>query len=175
MAFVFARRRWGPRAGLLAALVTASSTLVFVLARLAIIDPMLSTALSAAAFAFAAFQEAEEAGDASRARRALYALHASCAAAVMLKGLIGIVLPGGAILLWIALSGRWSLVRRLFSPGPLFIFLALTVPWHVEVARRNPDFLSFYFVHEHFDRFTKSEHRRGGSIFYFVAVLVAVV
>jgi 4-amino-4-deoxy-L-arabinose transferase-like glycosyltransferase len=173
MAFAFARRRWGTRAGLLAGLVTASSTLVFVLARLTIIDPMLSTALSAAAFAFAAFQEAEAGGDGTRARRALYALHGACAAAVMRKGLIGIVLPGGAIVLWIAASGRWSLVRKLFSPGPLLLFLALAVPWHVAVARRNPDFLSFYFVHEHFDRFVKNEHRRGGSILYFVAVLVA--
>jgi 4-amino-4-deoxy-L-arabinose transferase-like glycosyltransferase len=173
MALAFARRRWGARAGLLAGLVTASSTLVFVLGRLTIIDPMLSCALSAAVFAFASFQEAEEAGNARRARRALYGLHAACAAAVMLKGLIGIVLPGGAIVLWVAASGRWRLVPKLFSPGPLLLFLALAVPWHVEVARRNPDFLSFYFVHEHLDRFVKKEHRRGGSVFYFVAVLVA--
>ena len=42
------------------------------------------------------------------------------------------------------------------------------MPWHVLVASRNPDFLQFYFVHEHFDRFAKSEHRREGSPLYFV-------
>ena len=48
----FARRRWGLRTGLLAGIVTGTSGLVFILARIAIIDPVLSLALSAAAFAF---------------------------------------------------------------------------------------------------------------------------
>ena len=169
----FARRRWGLRTGLLAGIVTGTSVLVFVLARIAIIDPVLSLALSAAAFAFCSFIEAERRGNARAARLALYGLAIACAAAVMLKGLIGIVLPGGAIAVYIALSGRWNLVPKLFAPGPIVVFLFLTVPWHVAVARRNPDFLRFYFVHEHFDRFTKSDHRRQGHPLYFVGVLLA--
>jgi 4-amino-4-deoxy-L-arabinose transferase-like glycosyltransferase len=172
MAAAFASRRWGARTGLLAGVLTGSSVLVFAMARVLTIDPMLSCALSAAAFAFASFQEAEQKGDGRRARRALWGLVVACAAAVMLKGLIGVVLPGGAILVFAALSGRWRLVPKLFAPGPLLLFLLLVVPWHVEMARRHPDFLSFYFVHEHFDRFARSEHRRGGSPLYFVAVLL---
>ncbi len=172
MAAAFAARRWGARTGLLAGVVTGSSVLVFAMARVLTIDPMLSCALSAAAFAFASFQEAEQKGDRRRARRAVWGLHVACAAAVMLKGLIGVVLPGGAILAFAALSGRWRLVPKLFAPGPLLLFLLLVVPWHVEMARRHPDFLNFFFVHEHFDRFARSEHRRGGSPFYFVAVLL---
>jgi 4-amino-4-deoxy-L-arabinose transferase-like glycosyltransferase len=91
----------------------------------------------------------------------------------MLKGLIGIVLPGGAILAWAALTWRWRLVPKLFAPGPLLVFLALAVPWHVLVATRNPSFLSFYFVHEHFQRFATKAHRRTGSPLYFVGVLLA--
>jgi 4-amino-4-deoxy-L-arabinose transferase-like glycosyltransferase len=172
LTYLFARRRSGERVALLASLILATSTLVFAMARITIIDPALSLALSAAAFAFAAFQEHEASGDRRRARRALYLLHLSCAAAVMLKGLIGIVLPGGAILIWAVLVGRLRIVPRLFSPGPLALFLVLVVPWHVLVARRNPDFLDFYFIHEHFDRFAKREHRREGSPLYFVAVLL---
>jgi 4-amino-4-deoxy-L-arabinose transferase-like glycosyltransferase len=170
LAWAFARKRWGERAGLLAALITATSTLVVGLARISLIDPSLALAMTGAAFAFAAFQEHEAAGDARRARRALYGLHVSCAAAVMLKGLVGIVLPGGAIVIWALLMGRLRLIPRLFAPGPLLVFVALTVPWHVLVARRNPDFLQFYFVHEHFQRFATKAHRRPGSPFYFVGV-----
>ncbi len=173
MTVLFARRRWGTRAALLAGLVMGSSVLVFVLARIAIIDPVLSLALSGAAFAFAAFESAEQSGEKGRARRALYGLAVACAAAVMLKGLIGLVLPAGAIGLFLLLSGRWRLLRRLLSPGPLLLFLLLAVPWHVAVARRNPGFLHFYFVHEHFERFLTTEHRREGSPLYFVAVLLA--
>jgi 4-amino-4-deoxy-L-arabinose transferase-like glycosyltransferase len=169
----FARRRWGLRTALLAGIVTGTSVLVFVLARIAIIDPVLSLALSASAFAFCSFLEAERRGDGRGARRALYGIAVAAAAAVMAKGLVGIVLPGGAIAVYIALSGRWNLVPKLFSPGPAAVFLLLAVPWHVAVSRRNPDFLQFYFVHEHFDRFARSEHRRTGHPLYFVAVLLA--
>ncbi len=172
LAFLFARRRWGERAGLLAGLVLATSALVVALARITLIDPSLSLAMTGAAFAFAAFQEHEAKGDARRARRALFSLHLSCAAAVMLKGLVGIVLPGAAIVLWALLAGRLRIVPRLFAPGPLALFLALTIPWHVLVAMRNPDFLSFYFVHEHLQRFATKTHRRAGSPLYFVGVLL---
>jgi len=172
LATAFARKRWGERAGLLAGLVLASSAMMVGLARINLIDPSLSLAMTGAAFAFAAFQEREAAGDARRARRALYLLHASCAAAVMLKGLIGIVLPGGAILLWALLVGRLRIVPKLFAPGPLALFLLLTVPWHVLVAMRNPGFLSFYFVHEHVQRFATKTARRTGSPLYFVGVLL---
>lgn len=170
-AFLFARRRWGGRVGALAGLVTASSLLVVALGRVNTIDPSLSFALALAAFAFVGFAEAEREGNARRSRRALLGLHVACAAAVMLKGLIGLALPGGAILVWVALTGRWRLVPRLFSPVPLLVFLALTVPWHVLVARREPDFLQFYFVHEHLERFTKPGHRREGHPLFFVGVL----
>lgn len=172
LVLLYARKRYGERVALLGALLTGTSALVFCLGRMNLIDPSLSLAMAAAAFAFAAFQEHEANGDGPRAQRALFGLHAACAAAVMLKGLIGIVLPGGAIVFWVLVTGRWRVLPRLFSPGPLALFLALAVPWHVLVASRNPDFLSFYFVHEHFDRFAKSEHRREGSPLYFVAVLL---
>ena len=74
LAVAFARRRWGTRTGLLAGLILATSILLVALARIALIDPMLSAALSAATFAFASFAEAEAAGETRRARRALYAL-----------------------------------------------------------------------------------------------------
>ncbi len=165
LAYFFARRRYGERVAVFAALVTASSALVFALSRMVLIDPLLSLALAFAAFSFASFAEGGE-------KRSLYTLHISCAAAVMLKGLIGIVLPGGAIVLWALLAKRLRLLPKLFSPLPLLLFLALTVPWHAILALREPDFLSFYFVHEHFNRFAASSHRREGSPLFFVAVLI---
>ena len=173
LAVAFARRRWGTRTGLLAGLILATSILVVALARVALIDPMLSAALAAATFAFASFVEADAAGETRRSQRALYAFHAACAAAILLKGLVGVVLPGGAIVVWTLVTGRGRTLRRVFSPGPLFLFFALAVPWHVAMALRHSDFLQFYFVHEHFQRFATTEHRRTGSAVYFVPVLVA--
>jgi 4-amino-4-deoxy-L-arabinose transferase-like glycosyltransferase len=173
LAVAFARRRWGTRTGLLAGLILATSILLVALARIALIDPMLSLALTAATFAFVSFAEGDAAGDARRSRRALYAFHAACAAAILLKGLVGVVLPGGAIVFWTLVTGRWRTLQRVFSPGPLLLFLLLAVPWHVAMALRHPDFLQFYFVHEHFQRFATTEHRRMGPAVYFIPVLVA--
>src|ERR1019366_6140534 len=111
--------------------------------------------------------------DVRRARRDLYAFHAACAAAVLLKGLVGVVLPGGAIVLWALVTGRWRTLARVFLPGPILLFCALAVPWHVAMALRHPDFLQFYFVHEHFQRFATTEHRRAGPPVYFIPVLLA--
>jgi 4-amino-4-deoxy-L-arabinose transferase-like glycosyltransferase len=169
----FARRRYGERVAVLSGLIVASSLLVFALGRVNLIDPLLSLALSVAAFAFAAFQEHERSGNRARARAALYALHVSCAAAVMLKGLVGLVLPGGAILVWALLSRRLSIVPRLFSPGPLVVFLALVLPWHVAIALRDPAWIDFYLVGEHFRRYFQSGHRREGHALFFVGVLLA--
>jgi 4-amino-4-deoxy-L-arabinose transferase-like glycosyltransferase len=169
---LFARRRYGERVALVAGLIVATSILVVALARINIIDPPLSLALASAAFAFASFQEYDRAGDRARARVALYLLHFSCAAAVMLKGFVGLVLPGGAILVWAVLSRRLSLVPRLFSPGPLILFLALVLPWHVAIARRDGEWFDFYVVGEHFRRYFESGHRRSGSPLLFVFVLL---
>jgi 4-amino-4-deoxy-L-arabinose transferase-like glycosyltransferase len=169
----FARRRYGERVAVLAALIVATSLLVVVLGRLALIDPLFSLALSGAAFAFAAYQEHERSGNRARARAALYVLHFSCAAAVMLEGLVGLVLPGGAILVWALLSRRLSIVPRLFSPGPLAVFLALVLPWHVAIARRDPAWIDFYLAGEHFRRFFESGNRRDEHVLLFLGLLLA--
>jgi len=169
---LFARRRWGERVALLAGLVVATSALVVELGRLNIIDPPLSLALSSAAFAFASFQGYERSGDRARARVALYLLHFSCAAAVMLKGLVGLALPGGAILVWALLSRRLSIVPKLLSPGPLALFLVLVLPWHVAIARRDGEWFDFYVVGEHFRRYLETGHRRTANPLLFAWVLL---
>src|ERR1017187_9056648 len=50
-------------------------------------------------------------------------------------------------------SRDWRLVRRLELVRGGALFLLITVPWHVLVARENPGFLWFYLVNEHFLRF----------------------
>jgi 4-amino-4-deoxy-L-arabinose transferase-like glycosyltransferase len=172
VAVVFARRRYGERVALLAGLVVATSFLVVALARVNIIDTPLSLALATAAFSFASFQEHEKAGDRARARAALYALHLSCAAAVMLKGLVGLAIPGGAILVWALFSRRLAVVPKLFSPGPLVLFLALVLPWHLTMARRDREWFDFYVIGEHFRRYLESGHRRNAQPSFFVLVLL---
>ena len=51
------------------------------------------------------------------------------------------------------------------------MFLAVTVPWFVAVSARNPSFLQFFFVHEHFARFLTKVHKREEPWWYFLSML----
>lgn len=167
--FLFARRRAGERAGALAAFFFGGSLLGFGLARIVLIDPLLTAAQTAAVLSFAALGE----GGATRRRESALALGfaVATAAAVLLKGLVGVLLPGGAVLLWTVATGRTRPFRVLLTPPPVLAFLGLAVPWHVAAALRDPGFLRFYFVHEHLERFLLPDHHRPGAPWYFLAVV----
>jgi len=167
--FLFARRRAGERAGALAAFFFGGSLLGFGLARIVLIDPLLTAAQTGAVLSFAAL--AEEDGEGRKGRGLAAAFAVSAAAAVLLKGLVGVLLPGGAVVLWSLAAGKREPLRRLLGLLPVSVFLLLAVPWHVAAALREPEFLRFYFVHEHFERFLLPNHHRPGPAWYFLAVV----
>jgi len=80
-------------------------------------------------------------------------MYALAACAVMTKGLIGIVLLGIILICWITIFNEWRNLKnyRLLSGG--FIFLLIALPWHILVQIKNPEFLRFYFLEQHFLRY----------------------
>jgi 4-amino-4-deoxy-L-arabinose transferase-like glycosyltransferase len=97
---------------------------------------------------------------------------AALALATLSKGLIGIVLPGGALVVYSLLQRDWALWRRLHLVSGALVFLAIAAPWFAVVSSRNPEFFQFFFIHEHFTRFLTGEHRREGAWWYFVPIFV---
>jgi 4-amino-4-deoxy-L-arabinose transferase-like glycosyltransferase len=64
-------------------------------------------------------------------------------------------------------------VKALLRPTPILLFVVLAVPWFVVVSLRNPEFPQFFFIHEHFERFTAEEgvgHPNGP--FYYIPALL---
>ena len=97
----------------------------------------------------------------------------ACAALAMLsKGLIGIVLPGMVFVAYMILQRDWRLLTRLRWGWGLPVFFAIAVPWFVLVQKANPEFFDFFFIHEHFNRFSSNAHRRTGGWWYFIPILV---
>jgi 4-amino-4-deoxy-L-arabinose transferase-like glycosyltransferase len=94
-----------------------------------------------------------------------------CALAVLSKGLVGIVLPLATLGLYILVKRDWRLAWevRPFS-GPL-VFLLIAAPWFVAVSLRNPEFAHFFFIQEHFQRFTTEVHHRTAPVWFFLPVL----
>ena len=173
MAFAAGNRLFGRPAGAFAAAILASSPLYVLLGQINTLDMSVSLFLSAAVFAFALAQR--EAVDLPARRRWMLAFWAACAGAVLSKGLIGIVLPVGAVGLYVLVRRDWALLLRLELVRGGLLFLALTAPWFVAVSLANPEFAHFFFVQEHWLRFTPRCTTARSRAWYFIPVLVAGV
>ena len=93
------------------------------------------------------------------------------ALATLSKGLIGAAIPAMVFIAYSISAWDWKIWTRLRVFSGTMIFLAITAPWFVLVALRNPEFLEFFFIHEHLQRFTQDAHSRTGPIYYFVPLL----
>ncbi len=93
------------------------------------------------------------------------------ALAMMTKGLIGIVLPGGVLVVYTIVSRDWSIWKRMHMGKGLLVFFAIVSPWFILVALKNPEHPHFFFVHEHLQRFTSNIHKRYQPPHFFVGVL----
>jgi len=98
---------------------------------------------------------------------------AGMALAVLSKGLIGLMLPGGVLVVYTLITRDWKLWTRLHLVKGLLLFFAIAAPWFVLVAMRNPEQPHFFFIHEHWDRFFLKEHHREQKWYVFF-VLTAV-
>lgn len=157
LAFWLGRSVGGRGLGLLSAMVLGTSPLYVGLAHVSAPDMTLSALLGATLVCFWLARGAAE----GRRRLLLWlAMFAAAALAVMCKGLIGLVIPGGAVLFFLVVSGEWAVLRAVPWVRGIALFLAIAVPWHLAVSLREPSFAWFYFVHEHFLRYaTPSAHR----------------
>jgi 4-amino-4-deoxy-L-arabinose transferase-like glycosyltransferase len=165
------RRDLGERAALWAALVCLSGPLFFGLGRTNLTDGALTFCLTLAVVAIYRFLRARENGARAPGWAALAGL--SCGLAVLAKGLIGVVLPGGALLLWCLIRRRARPIGELLWSWAPVLFLAATVPYFWAVERAAPGFSWFFWIHEHFLRYTTAEARRPGPVYYFAALFAA--
>jgi len=102
----------------------------------------------------------------------LHLLYISSSFAFLTKGLIGIVFPFAITILWLFISKRWRDILRLFSPVGIIIFLLISCPWIILVQKANKDFLWFFFIREHFLRYTTTLHSRNQTILFYVPFVI---
>jgi 4-amino-4-deoxy-L-arabinose transferase-like glycosyltransferase len=102
----------------------------------------------------------------------LYLLYVSSALAFLTKGLIGIAFPFAITILWLSISKRWGDILRLFSPAGVILFLLISCPWIILVQKANKDFLWFFFIQEHFLRYTTTLHGRNHTVLLYIPVVL---
>jgi len=97
---------------------------------------------------------------------------AMMALAVLSKGLIGLVLPGLVLVVYSLTARDFQIWLRLHWLKGLVIFFAICAPWFILVSLHNPEFPEFFFIREHFQRFTTEEHRRNAPWHFFIPLLL---
>ena len=157
------------RTGLIAAIILATSFLYYFMSRIVTLDMTVSVLISASLFTFLIGVRLPAGWP---RRLGLWAFYIFSALAVLTKGLIGLVLPALVVGIWIAVLGKWRLLKTLQIPFGLILFTLIAAPWHILVAQANPEFWQFYFIHEHLQRFLTKIHQRYEPPWFFIPVLL---
>jgi 4-amino-4-deoxy-L-arabinose transferase-like glycosyltransferase len=163
-------RLWGRQAGTYAGLICASSILYIGIGHLNTLDMGVSFFLNAGVLALVLAQRAARP---ESTRNWMLVAWATLGLAILSKGLIGAVLPGAAFVVYSLVCGDFAAWKKLHIAKGVALMLAITAPWFIWVSIVNRDFAQFFFIHEHWDRFFKTEHRRTGVWYYFVPILLA--
>lgn len=173
--------RLGARRPIWAAFMAATTVLGFISAQILTLDALFS-AFFVASLALAAEAVAARYEGRSPLGWTLGAF-AAVALGLLTKGLAAPVLLGGILVgslpfAWEDRRLRNAVLRVFFDPLGWLLFLSLSVPWFWLVEKANPGHARFFFIHEHFARFTTHVHARKGAnnpIFdklYYVGVLL---
>jgi len=162
-------RIYNARAGWLAAVVLASSPMWVISGHFNSLDMGLSAFLVAA---LCSLLFAQTTDNKSSSRNWMWICWVFMALATLSKGVIGAAIPAMVLIAYSISTWDWKIWTRLRLLSGLILFLLITAPWFVLVAQRNPEFLEFFFIHEHLQRFTQDAHSRTGPIYYFVPLLL---
>ena len=167
LVYFLAHNYWGRWQALWSALILLTSAEFFILARVVIFDMPLTFFLT---LALMAFYDAGHSENIQRRRWMCLLLYSALGAATLIKGLIGIVVPGMVIFFYLLLSKQWSMLRRIYLIPGILLLLAIVLPWFLEAGARTDGYLRYYLWAEHFGRFTGGEFDRSQPWFYFIIV-----
>jgi 4-amino-4-deoxy-L-arabinose transferase-like glycosyltransferase len=162
----FAGQHVGRTAGWPAAALLACALGPMLIGRAATADAALNLLICAAAFDLWRHLET---GRAAPLRRAALWM----GLAVLTKGPVGLLVPGAAVLVWIASSGAWSRLGPLLrDPRAWGLGLAVALPWYLYAwSRHGQAFIDGFFVRHNLERFSGPMEGHGGSLAYYLVVL----
>ncbi|MFQ5665917.1 MAG: phospholipid carrier-dependent glycosyltransferase [Candidatus Binatia bacterium] len=167
MTYAIGRAMYGAWTGYVGAALLAATPLYFGLSQILILDMPLAALITVALGAFWFAQH-----DPRRRRRFVVLLYGATALAVLAKGPVAALLTGGIIIAFLLLRGDRAALRWVISAPGIGLFLVIVLPWFVLVSHRNPEFIDFFLVNQHLDRFLRpAEHRQ--PLWFFLPIVLA--
>ncbi len=165
---------FGGASGLFAGLALSTCVGLFLFTRVLISDVMLTLAVTVAMYAFMRIIDEQE----TRPRRWAVLMGACAGAGCLLKGLTSVVIPAGAILLYLVVTRQLfsaAVWRRLHIGSCAAAAILAAAPWMVLATLRNPPYFDFtlrsepgqyrgffwfFFINEHLLRFLNLRYPR---------------
>ncbi len=165
--FFFTRRLLDARRAFIAAAVMVLSLQVTVVGKAAIADALLNCLLALSMFAIFLYY---------RERKTAHILLAFAAIGLgtLTKGPVAILIP-------LAVSGIFFLVRRepavwlkaVFHPAGMALFVLIALPWYtLEYLDQGQAFIDGFLFKHNIGRFGSPMERHGGSLWYYIPVLL---
>lgn len=155
----------------IAVVILLTQPFFYASAQFANMDMLVASMITLCLLSAAEFVWALEQGQSGRQALLMSMLFA--ALGVLAKGLIGVVLPGAVVMVWLTCTGRLAHLKRFFWLPALALFVLVVSPWFLWMAHGFKGFLQYFFIHHHFQRFTGHLfNNRQPFWFYPVALIV---
>lgn len=168
LVYFFTRRLLGAWPALWSGLVLLTCVEFSVFSRIVILDMTLALFTTLALAAFYLASAAERGGK----KRAYYFLmYAALGCATLVKGPIGVVIPGMIVAAYLAVRRKWSAPLEMELGWGLLIFFAIVAPWYAWAEIRRPGYLAYFLGQEHFARYLTPYYQRTKPWHYFFVVL----
>ncbi|HMM20290.1 MAG TPA: glycosyltransferase family 39 protein [Selenomonadales bacterium] len=152
-------RLFNERAGLAGALVLTTSIEFFYLGKAAVTDITLTLFLTVALLAFI--------------EKRYYLLYLATGLATVTKGPVGFLFPGAIILLFLAATRDFAVVRKMKLPSGVLLFAVVALPWYgLMYSIHGNAFVETFIGFHNITRFTSPEHPEVAMWYYFVPVLM---
>ena len=162
--------RWaGPGNATAALLVLATQPLFFLAAQFSNLDMLVAGCIAVTVLALADVVLQAERGQSARGALALAYLFAGLG--LLAKGLIGVVLPGMVVVVWLLALRRPRQVLSLLWPPGIALFLGVTLPWFLAMQWRFAEFANYFFVVQHFKRFAQAGFNNSQAFWFYPAAL----
>lgn len=171
--YLFARRWWSESSARLALLVLVTQPLAFIGAQFANLDMLVAGCIAVTIFSFAHAALLRAAGE-PIPRRVLVTGYLFTALGVLAKGLIGIVLPGGVLVVWLLAWRKPRIILSLLWWPGFVLFLLVAGPWFVLMQREFAQFSYYFFYVQHFERFAQGGFNNQQPVYFYPVVLLVL-
>jgi 4-amino-4-deoxy-L-arabinose transferase-like glycosyltransferase len=168
--YVYGRRWFSLRSGLLGSVCLAGSLGTIAFARAASMDALFSFLVFLGSCAFV-----DSLLFARRGARFELLFSAICmGTAVLAKGLIGLLLPLGILLIFLVWTDIWKRMPWRWFLYWLAAAFLVAIPWHLMAFQRAGfDFVAVYFINHQLARFFTELHHHAQPSYYYMGVLIA--